>query len=47
MNRHAEAEGRPYLGVEMRQDGIADARGRRLWAERLGRICNAVALAIT
>ena len=45
MNRHAEAEGRPYLGVEIRQDGIADAAGQAVWAERLGRICNAVAVA--
>ena len=44
MNRHAEAEGRPYLGVEVRQDGIADSAGQAVWAERLGRICNAVAL---
>jgi predicted N-formylglutamate amidohydrolase len=44
MNHHAEAEGRPYLGVEIRQDGIADAAGQEVWAERLGRICNAVAL---
>ena len=47
MNHHAEAEGRPYLGVEIRQDGIADAAGQDAWAERLGRICNAAALAIT
>ena len=47
MNRHAEAEGRPYLGIEIRQDGIADAVGQGVWVERLGRICNAVALAIT
>ncbi len=45
MNRHAEAEGRPYLGVEIRQDGIADAAGQAVWAERLGRICNLVAIA--
>ena len=44
MNRHAEAERRPYLGVEIRQDGAADAAGQAVWAERLGRICNAVAL---
>ena len=44
MNRHAEPEGRPYLGVEIRQDQIADAAGQAVWAERLGRICNAVAL---
>lgn len=44
MNRHAEAEGRPYLGVEIRQDEIADAAGQATWAERLWRIANAVAL---
>ncbi len=47
MNRHAEAEGRPYLGVEIRQDQIADDAGQADWAERLLRICNAAALAIT
>jgi predicted N-formylglutamate amidohydrolase len=46
MNRHAEAEGRPYLGVEVRQDLIADAAGQALWAERLVRVANAVALAL-
>ncbi len=45
MNRHAEAEGRPYLGVEVRQDGIAGGAGQAVWAERLGRICNLVAIA--
>ena len=47
MNRHAEAEGRPYLGIEIRQDGIAGEAGQAVWAERLGHLCNAVALAIT
>lgn len=46
MNLHAEAEGRPYLGVEVRQDRIADAAGQTEWAERLARICNEVALAL-
>lgn len=46
MNRHAEAEGRPYLGIEIRQDEIATAQGQAIWAERLIRICNAVALSI-
>ncbi len=46
MNRHAEAEGRPYLGVEVRQDQIAGAEGQALWAERLVRIANAVAIAL-
>lgn len=44
MNRHAEADGRPYLGIEVRQDEIGDAAGQALWAERLARIANAVAL---
>lgn len=44
MNRHAEG---PYLGIEIRQDGIADEAGQVAWADRLGQVCNAVALAIT
>lgn len=44
MNRHAEADGRPYLGIEVRQDQIGDAAGQLEWAERLSRIANAVAL---
>lgn len=46
MNRHAEAEGRPYLGIEIRQDEIDSAAGQRLWADRLARVCNQVAIAI-
>ncbi|MBS1240423.1 MAG: N-formylglutamate amidohydrolase [Proteobacteria bacterium] len=46
MNVHAEGEGRPYLGVEVRQDRIGDAAGQAEWAERLARICNRVALAL-
>jgi predicted N-formylglutamate amidohydrolase len=46
MNRHAEADGRPYLGIEIRQDQIADPAGQAVWAERLARICNRVAIAI-
>ena len=46
MNRHAEAEGRPYLGIEIRQDEIGDAAGQAVWAERLVRIANQVAIAI-
>lgn len=44
MNRHAEAEGRPYIGIEIRQDEIAGEDGQAVWAERLGRICNEIAL---
>ncbi|MFO1256794.1 MAG: N-formylglutamate amidohydrolase [Sphingomonadaceae bacterium] len=44
MNRHAEADGRPYLGIEVRQDQISDPSGQAIWAQRLARICNEVAL---
>ncbi len=44
MNRHAEAHGRPYLGIEIRQDQIGDEAGQAVWVERLIRICNEVAL---
>lgn len=46
MNRHAEAEGRAYVGIEIRQDQIGDAAGQALWAERLHRVCNAVAITL-
>lgn len=46
MNLHAEAEGRPYLGIEVRQDQIATAEQQGEWAERLHRICNLVAVAL-
>lgn len=44
MNRHAEADGRPYLGIEIRQDQIAAAAGQARWADILLRVANAVAL---
>jgi len=47
MNRHAEADGRPYLGIEIRQDRIAEPQGQAEWASRLSRICNEVALALS
>lgn len=46
MNRHAEAEGRPYLGIEIRQDEITEEAGQARWAERLHALCNRVALAL-
>jgi len=46
MNRHAEAQGRPYLGVEVRQDQIAVPAGQALWADRLTRIAFEVALTL-
>ncbi|WP_420145921.1 N-formylglutamate amidohydrolase [Sphingobium sp.] len=36
MNRHAEANGIPYLGVEMRQDLVGDAAGQARFASILG-----------
>lgn len=46
MNRHAEAEGRPYFGIEVRQDQIADPANYALWAERLARIANKIAISL-
>jgi predicted N-formylglutamate amidohydrolase len=44
MNAHAEAEGRPYLGLEIRQDQIGTEAGQAEWAARLHRVANAAAL---
>ncbi len=38
MNRHGEANGIPYLGLEVRQDLIATDEGVARWAARLGPI---------
>jgi predicted N-formylglutamate amidohydrolase len=38
MNRHAEANGIPYLGVEMRQDLISDSAGQKRFSDILGQI---------
>lgn len=38
MNRHAEASGIPYLGVEMRQDLVGDAAGQARFASILGSV---------
>jgi predicted N-formylglutamate amidohydrolase len=46
MNRHAEEDGRPYLGIEIRQDQIATSDQQTQWAERLHRIVNRVAIAL-
>jgi predicted N-formylglutamate amidohydrolase len=39
MDRHGEGHGRLYLGVEVRQDLIADPAGHAQWAARLGAVC--------
>ncbi len=36
MDRHGEAHGRPYLGVEMRQDLVATPPGQQRFADILG-----------
>lgn len=41
MNRHGEAKGIAYLGIEMRQDQITDAQGVARWAAILAPIVRA------
>jgi predicted N-formylglutamate amidohydrolase len=47
MNRHAEGFGRPYFGIEIRQDQIVDQAGQAQWAERLARIALQVAAGLS
>ena len=46
MNRHAESNAIPYVGIEMRQDLVGDAADQALFAARLARMCQKVALNI-
>lgn len=46
MNRHAEAHGRPYIAVEVRQDQIANKAQQARWAALLADIANRTALAL-
>ena len=46
MNRHAEAHGRPYFGLEIRQDLIANEAGQARWAALVADVANRVALAL-
>ncbi len=46
MNRHAEANGIAYVGIEMRQDLVRDLAGQALFAERLARMCHKLALSL-
>lgn len=39
MNRHAEANGIAYWGIEMRQDKVAEDDGQRLFASIIGTAC--------
>jgi predicted N-formylglutamate amidohydrolase len=47
MNRHAEAEGRAYLGIELRQDLTQTPADQARWAARLADIAQRVASALT
>ena len=38
MNIHAEANSIPYLGIEMRQDGVADAAGQQAMAAHIAHV---------
>lgn len=46
MNRHAEAHGRPYFGLEVRQDLIADRAGQARWADIVADMAQRVAYAL-
>jgi predicted N-formylglutamate amidohydrolase len=43
MNRHAEANAIPYLGIEVRQDLIDEEAGVAAWADKLAPVIDAVA----
>lgn len=47
MNRHGEANGIPYLGLEVRQDLIGDGAGVTHWADRLAPLVRHVAAALS
>ncbi|WP_379921225.1 N-formylglutamate amidohydrolase [Erythrobacter sp. R86502] len=47
MNRHAEVHGRPYLGVELRQDLVQTPESHDRWAGLLAKIAQRVASALT
>ncbi|MDK2761245.1 MAG: N-formylglutamate amidohydrolase [Sphingopyxis sp.] len=46
MNRHAEANGIAYIGIEMRQDLVGDAAGQGIFAGRLAKMCETLTLYI-
>lgn len=47
MNRHAEGEGRPYLGIELRQDLVRTPADRAHWATLLAKVSRRVASALS
>ncbi|GGD52599.1 N-formylglutamate amidohydrolase [Erythrobacter arachoides] len=46
MNRHAEAHGRPYCAIEIRNDLIAHERGQARWAAIVADVAGRVKLAM-
>ena len=46
MNRHAEAHGRNYCAIEVRQDLISSRADQARWASMLADVCGRVALAL-
>ncbi len=46
MNRHCEAIGQPYIGVEIRQDLIMEEVGQRRFADILLRTCDKIRTAL-
>ncbi|KLI64016.1 N-formylglutamate amidohydrolase [Aurantiacibacter marinus] len=46
MNRHAEAHGRPYCAIEIRNDLITQERGQARWAAIIADVAGRVKLAI-
>ncbi|GGD83489.1 N-formylglutamate amidohydrolase [Croceicoccus mobilis] len=42
MNRHAEAHGRPYLAIEVRNDLIRDEGGQARWADMIASVARGV-----
>lgn len=46
MNRHAEAHGRPYLGIEIRQDLAATPEDHARWATLIADVAQRVASAL-
>lgn len=47
MNRHAEAWGRPYIGIELRQDLVPNSESQVRWAALLAEIAQRVASSLT
>ena len=46
MNRHAEAHGRPYCAIEVRQDLISTRADQSRWADMIADVAGRVALAL-